>query len=478
MSVNKPALKSGGAPFLRAIAHSSCKPALLNSKSFWYALHFPALRKSADTAQIGELASICLRTTDQIYMPGNDTLALDIRSSLRLFGGPKGFSRALRPALQDKLRQLDLPIVYTESASPSAAASVLLSRAGHNALIPVVEGLRSGLGSIAIEHLALDLTIKKRMAACGLHYLRDLWRMPSAALRLRFGRELSEYLLQLLGTHRTNMPRWHEQLIFDETFTPDASAETPADILFLAEHLLDQLDSFLRKHHKTTDQLRFELIDIKNHSQTIELFTRSPVRNNPFWLRLLELKLQKGLIHNPVISLCLRCSNFQNFYPAGAHPGQSRVQHAVSDKTNPGLLELLSTRLGKDAIFTLHHQEDYDPLAAGNYLQLGHCQTTKMLLNTPRSNGFLTAGKQPSLLLPSPIRLTTRYQKPVYISPLTLTQGPERIETHWWTGQDIQRDYYIARNLQGMSLWIFRDLKLSKESATAHSCWFLQGLFA
>jgi protein ImuB len=478
MSVNKRAFKSADAPFLRAVAHSYCKPALPNSKSFWYALHFPALRKSAHTAQIEELAAICLRANDQIYVPGNDTLALNIRSSLRLFGGPKGLSRALRPALQDKLRQLDLPMVYSESASPSAAASVLLSRVGHNVLIPGVEGLRSGLGHIATEHLALDQKIKKRMHACGLHYLRDLWRMPSAALRLRLGRELSEYLLQLLGEHRTYMPRWHEQLIFNETMTPDASAETPADILFLAEHLLDQLESFLRKHHRATDQLRLELTDSKYQSHTIELFTRSPVRIKPVWLLLLELKLQKSLIKSPVISLSLICRNFQNFCPTGAYPGQIRLQHAVSDKTNPGLLELLSSRLGKDAIFTLHHQEDYDPLAAGNYLQLGDLQTTTRFFNTPRSKGFLTAGRQPSLLLPAPIPLTTRYQKPVYFSPLTLIQGPQRIETRWWTGQDIQRDYYIARNLQGMSLWIFRDLKLSRESATAHSCWFLQGLFA
>jgi len=478
MSANKRALKSGGAPFLRAIAHSSSKPALLHNKSFWYALHFPALRKNAHTAQIEELAAICLRANDQIYIPGNDTLALDIRSSLRLFGGPKGLFRALRPALEDKLRQLDLPVEYSASASPSAAASVLLSRVGQSVLISSEDGLRSGLGSIAITQLALDKKIKQRMAACGLHYLRDLWRLPSSALRLRFGRELSEYLSQLLGARRTNMPRWQEQLIFNETMTPDGSAETPADILLMAGHLLDQLDSFLRKHHKTTDQLRFDLTDITCHSQTIELNTRSPVRNKPVWLLLLELKLQKSMIHNPVISLCLVCSNFQHFCPAGAHPGQTRVEHAVSDKTIPSLLELLSARLGKHAIFTLHHQEDYDPLAAGNYLQLGQLQPTKTFFKTPRSRGFLPAGKQPSLLLPAPIPLATRHQKPIYISPLTLLQGPERIESHWWTGQDIQRDYYIARNLQGMNLWIFRDLKLSREPSTAHSSWFLQGLFA
>jgi protein ImuB len=82
------------------------------------------------------------------------------------------------------------------------------------------------------------------------------------------------------------------------------------------------------------------------------------------------------------------------------------------------------------------------------------------------------------LLLPAPVPLAIRQQKPVYLSPLLLVRGPERLETRWWTGQDIQRDYYVARNMQGMRLWIFRDLKRSREPATAKSCWFLQGLFA
>lgn len=478
MPANNRVLKSGGASFLRSIAHTSFKPALLTGKTFWYALHFPALSDDGHAAYIDELAAVCLSVSDHIFIPANDVLAIDIRGSLRLFGGPRGVSRSLRTKLQDKLRLLDLPVIYAEAASPSASASVLLSRAGLNVVIPREDGLRSGLGNIAIEHLALDKKIKKRMAACGLHYLRDLWRLPSAALRLRFGRELSEYLLQLLGGLISNMPRWHERLMFNETITPDAQAETTSDVLLLAEQLLERMNCFLRQHHKTTDQLHFALTDLNHQTQSIDLYTRNAVRESSAWLMLLELKLQSTLITSSISSISLICSNFQDYLPAGAHPAHNRSQHCGSDKTTPSLLELLSARLGKEAIFSIHQQEDHDPVVAGQYQRYEHSRIVRTPVQVPRSPGFLPEGKQPCLILPAPIPLAIRQQKPVYLSPLALIHGPERLETRWWSGQDIQRDYYVARNLQGMSLWIFRDLTRSQETAKAKSCWFLQGLFA
>jgi protein ImuB len=51
-----------------------------------------------------------------------------------------------------------------------------------------------------------------------------------------------------------------------------------------------------------------------------------------------------------------------------------------------------------------------------------------------------------------------------------LLGGPERIETAWWDGGDIARDYYIARDLHGVRLWIFR------ERRSPHR-WFLHGVF-
>jgi protein ImuB len=48
--------------------------------------------------------------------------------------------------------------------------------------------------------------------------------------------------------------------------------------------------------------------------------------------------------------------------------------------------------------------------------------------------------------------------------------GPERIETGWWRGRDVRRDYYIVEATSGERFWLFRNL--------ADGSWFLHGEFA
>lgn len=47
--------------------------------------------------------------------------------------------------------------------------------------------------------------------------------------------------------------------------------------------------------------------------------------------------------------------------------------------------------------------------------------------------------------------------------------GPERIETGWWRGDSVRRDYYRVESATGVRFWLFRDLSTSQ--------WFLHGLF-
>ena len=43
--------------------------------------------------------------------------------------------------------------------------------------------------------------------------------------------------------------------------------------------------------------------------------------------------------------------------------------------------------------------------------------------------------------------------------PQELLAGPERIESGWWDGADVARDYYLAREANGAQLWVFQDLR-------------------
>ena len=47
--------------------------------------------------------------------------------------------------------------------------------------------------------------------------------------------------------------------------------------------------------------------------------------------------------------------------------------------------------------------------------------------------------------------------------------GPERIETGWWRGEDIHRDYYVVMTDQGSRFWMFR--------RRDDGSWFLHGCF-
>jgi protein ImuB len=52
---------------------------------------------------------------------------------------------------------------------------------------------------------------------------------------------------------------------------------------------------------------------------------------------------------------------------------------------------------------------------------------------------------------------------------LQLESGPERIESGWWDGHDVGRDYFVGRNERGEALWLYRD----REGG-----WFVHGVFS
>jgi protein ImuB len=95
--------------------------------------------------------------------------------------------------------------------------------------------------------------------------------------------------------------------------------------------------------------------------------------------------------------------------------------------------------------------------------------------------------RRPIWLLPQPVRLETvsvvdgesstppaRFRRGSQMHEVVRTQGPERIETAWWRGPAVRRDYYEIETRSGDRYWIFRRLG---RGATAGQ-WFLHGTFA
>ena len=63
-----------------------------------------------------------------------------------------------------------------------------------------------------------------------------------------------------------------------------------------------------------------------------------------------------------------------------------------------------------------------------------------------------------------------RFQHGLETHEIAKAHGPERIETAWWRGPIVRRDYYVVETETGGRFWLFRRLK--------DGVWFLHGVFA
>jgi protein ImuB len=78
---------------------------------------------------------------------------------------------------------------------------------------------------------------------------------------------------------------------------------------------------------------------------------------------------------------------------------------------------------------------------------------------------------RPLWLLDPPHPLPEIAEIPQYEGPLTLMTRPECIESGWWNGDDVQREYFVACNPAQSLLWIYRENR-------KNSGWYLHGFFS
>lgn len=425
----------------------------------WCALHLPDLHDTEHTLETA--AGLCQQVSDYISLLPPDALVFEAGSSLRYFHG----IHPLRQHLAGCLQPLQQP--WTLAASPAAAASVLLARDGRNALVADPAALRAALGNIPLDRLPVSRRQLKRLHHSGLKTLRDLWRLPSAALRQRLGRESSEFLACCLGQRAWPLRRWQAPLHFHRYRELEWPLTQSESVLKESRRLLAALQQFLHHHNAAVDQLALELHDAAGEVQTLPLSLRHPSRQVSEWQPLLELQLSQAGITAPVHGIALEVRHFVAFDPHTEGFDVFRdasQQQQATDNAWQKTLDLLQARLGQDALLHVTAREDWSPERAGR-------ETA-----ATRTPGTVTAGQlhhlpdRPAWLITPPRRLQVRNGKPWLDSDLLLLGGPERIQTRWWARDQVQRDYYVAETEQGQRLWIFRELATPER-------WYLHGLF-
>jgi len=133
--------------------------------------------------------------------------------------------------------------------------------------------------------------------------------------------------------------------------------------------------------------------------------------------------------------------------------------------TAPQLVERLRARLGEQAVYGICTVPEHRPEAAWQRVQaLGLDAVLRAGGRLPRADQGMP---RPVWLLDEPAELSAAEVRQLHHGKI---EGPERIESGWWDGKGVARDYYIMSRTGGVRLWVFQERR-SKG-------WYLHGMFA
>lgn len=407
--------------------------------------------EEAERLVLERIALWCGQFTSTISLSPPNDLLLEVAGSLSLFGGARSLLKRVREGVTDLGYRLHAAL------APTPLAATLLARARRDACIEKASALVAALAPLPLEVLRLNPDERVKLQGLGLHTLGDCLRLPRKGLARRLGVSLWRMFDRALGQAADPRERFQPKPSFHSRLPLPAEVEDTQALLFAASRQLGELAAFLQIHCGGVQTLTWYLHHRNGDSSRIALGLRSPSRDPEHIRVLLRERLERISLPAPVLALTLTTE------PMRLLPSTARCLFANPDQEKEesldGLFDRLKARLGADMIHGLEVLSDHRPERAWHACLPGQKPSEARELKT-----------RPLWLMPRPVALPVKSGQPLFRGrPLVITKR-ERIESGWWDGQPIARDYFVALDADGLRLWIYRELHGAGR-------WFLHGLF-
>ncbi|MDH5231456.1 MAG: DNA polymerase Y family protein [Gammaproteobacteria bacterium] len=396
------------------------------------------------------IAACAYQYSSWVSLQGSQAIILEIEGSLRLFGGEKVFWQKLKKSINALGYQLQ------SAVAPTPLAAYLLARWQQQYWLSDKDEMKNYMSRLPLAALELTPEAHKQLQGYGAKTLADILRLPRGGLIKRLGAATINYLDRILGEQADPRETFELPKYFKQSFDLVSETDNTDTLLFVGRRLLVSLEGFLRSHGAGAQQFYWRLQHQNQADTQFVLRTIGITRSVQHLQQLLQERLQNLQLKAAYTSVSLRVRQIQPFDEQSEDFWQKQ---STSDDANL-LLERLQNRLGQEAVQGLSVWADHRPERASRFCRIGE----KTAVQAP----ILV---RPLWLLPTPKILQMQQGLPVYRGRLQLRRGPERIETGWWDGYDVRRDYYIAHNPKGECLWIFHTSK-------PKPCWYLHGIFA
>jgi protein ImuB len=408
------------------------------------------------------LAAAAAAFTPLVSLAPPDGLLLEIKPSINLFGGLRALCRRLRDACLANPVFTSAGCAPHFTLAPTALAALAAARAGARCFITDPAVLPARLKPLPLGVLRWPEEQNARLAAMGVHTLGELMRLPRAGFARRFGPAQLADLDRLVGRRADPRRRITRRERYRGRLDLDHEVHEHEQILQALAPLLAGLESFLRVRQRGITSLQCRFHHYRAAPTACVLRLAQPEANAARFTSLLRERLANLVLPEPV-RRCDVASGALTERAIASRALWSPGEHGSAPSGEmPALVEHLRARLGAEAVYGLARVCEHRPEHAW--------RVAEPALGDKNGSVPFSACRRPLWLLKQPETLAVRRGRPIHGGPLKLLEGPERVESGWWDGADIQRDYYTARTTSGVRLWIYRECAGTR-------AWFLHGIF-
>jgi protein ImuB len=429
-------------------------PVQPRAKQLWYAVVFADLAALEASAQRQRLCLSAQSFTPWVSIELPNALLLEIQGSVHLFGS----LQALHAAIDAAWTRCALPA--HSAIAPTTLAALWCARAGRQVRIDEPRLLPGNLAELPIGCTGWGGEWLQTLHAMGVTRLGEVLRLPRDGLARRLSpaavRDLDMALARQSAPRRAFVPRER----FRERLDFETEVESVVYLQKALEPVVERCACFLRRRQAGVQslelRLRHRVIAMTSIRVGLAGITSDRCRlRDVLHERLTRLELPAAVrgmgLHSGML-LPLPADSLDAF--AGLR-GDGRAGNRA-----PQLVERLRARLGAGAVYGIIPVPEHRPECAWQRVhELPGRSADSWVGDMPRPIWLLQA---PLLLAADASTLSGQ--------GLILAPGPERIESGWWDGRDVARDYYRARDPLGAHWWVFQERHTR--------CWYLHGVFA
>ncbi|ASV39294.1 DNA repair nucleotidyltransferase [Pseudomonas sp. NS1(2017)] len=372
------------------------------------------------------LAAWAYQFSSQVSLYYPRALLFEIESSLGLFGPWPRFEARLRRELTE------LGFRHRIVAAPNPAAARVLANID-DGLAVQDDGLMQALAPLPVDRAGLDPQAATALSRMGLRTLAQVQALPRHTLARRFEAGLLKHLDALAGQRPLALAFYQPPDRFDVRIELNFDVQSHQALLFPLRRLTGDLSAFLCGRDSGVQRFDLHLEHAQAPDSVIKVGLLSAEREPAMLFELARGRLEQVQVTSPVRGFRLVAQDLPVFVPQRQDLFDDRPQQTLPWEQ---LRERLRARLGDEAVQGLRFHADHRPECAW---QATADKTPCPTLNTVQRPGWLL--NEPTLLGEQGVQIL---------------MGPERIESGWWDGADVRRDYYLIQTRAGQQGWAFR----------------------